>query len=193
MRVISGFQTGADQAGVFAAFDVGLQTGGHIPKGCRTLVGPNFEATQVYGLVETEENGWLPRTILNVKNSDVTLRFATSWSSGGEKATIREINKAKKPHRDFSWSREGDVFHDSMKSWQVADPKEVAEWLVSSGFGVVNIAGNSESTCPGICLATYQFLTSVFIHVLELCKEPAHTLTPEQEQSECPMVRTQGT
>jgi hypothetical protein len=52
-RIISGGQTGADQAGLEAAERLGIPTGGFMPKGFHTETGPRPVLAARYGLVET--------------------------------------------------------------------------------------------------------------------------------------------
>ena len=79
-KVISGGQTGADQTGVEEASLMGLQTGGTMPKGFRTDVGPMRAWAEKYGLTEHPDPSYVPRTRDNAKNSDVTLWFGRTRS-----------------------------------------------------------------------------------------------------------------
>ena len=99
-KVISGGQTGADEAGIAAGKFCGLETGGHIPKGCLTEIGPRPELLEIYGLTEHYSNKYPPRTIANVRNSDGTIRFAADFTTAGEKLTLRAIKEANKPWID---------------------------------------------------------------------------------------------
>jgi hypothetical protein len=47
--VISGFQTGADIAGIFAARDHGIPAGGAVPRGFLTEDGPRPDYAELYG------------------------------------------------------------------------------------------------------------------------------------------------
>jgi predicted Rossmann-fold nucleotide-binding protein len=68
-KVISGGQTGVDQAGLRAARAVGLATGGSAPRGWETEDGP------APWLAECEREGYLARTEANVRASDGTMIF----------------------------------------------------------------------------------------------------------------------
>ena len=61
-KVISGGQTGADQAGLIAAEKAGITTGGWMPKGFRTLDGPNPGLAARFGLREHPSEEYPPRT-----------------------------------------------------------------------------------------------------------------------------------
>ena len=91
-KIISGGQSGADQAALEVAQDFGIQTGGHCPKGFRNEYssdGSNKRRMQDWGLVETPSDKYPPRTELNVKNSDGTVWFGAT-SSPGYKCTIKD-------------------------------------------------------------------------------------------------------
>ena len=56
-KVISGGQTGADEAGLFAAKEFGIKTGGWMPRKFLNERGENPEYAELYGIQERE----LPR------------------------------------------------------------------------------------------------------------------------------------
>src|SRR4051812_43140136 len=86
-RVISGGQTGADQAGWRAARAFGIPTGGAMPKGFLTEDGPRPEFATLYGPVELPTEDYKSRTVQNVRDSDGTLWFGDYHSPGG-RATL---------------------------------------------------------------------------------------------------------
>ena len=131
MKIISGGQTGADQAGLEAAINVGFETGGTAPKDYRTLIGSNYDLKEIYKLDESESFNYADRTYENVKNSDGTLRLAYNFSSRGEKCTLKAIRKYTKPYYDIDLS-------------DTIDPTVVAKWIVGHGIKVLNIAGNAD-------------------------------------------------
>lgn len=147
-RVISGGQTGADRAGLAAAKDAGVATGGWMPKGFRALDGPHPEFAELYGVQEHASDRYPPRTSLNVKESDATLRFATDWSSPGEVLTLRMCKGYGKPRLDVTPGGH-------------LTPADVAAWLVGNNVRVLNVAGNTERTSPGIEAFTAAFLAEV--------------------------------
>jgi hypothetical protein len=148
-RVISGGQTGADRAALAAAKAAGVATGGWMPKGFRAQDGPRPELAALYGVREHTSDRYPPRTALNVKESDATLRFATEWDSPGEVLTQRMCERYGKPHLDITPG--GPI-----------TPADVVEWLVRNKVRVLNVAGNAERTAPGIGVLTTAFLTEVF-------------------------------
>ena len=148
-RVISGGQTGADRAALLAAHAAGIPTGGWMPKGFLAFDGTHPEFATQYGMQETTSSRHQPRTALNVKTSDGTLRFATNWNSPGEVLTLSLCRKHKKPH--FEITPDGEWF-----------PTTVVEWIMANNIHVLNVAGNSERTSPGIQEYAEGFLGEVF-------------------------------
>ena len=95
-RVISGGQTGVDQAGLQAASELGIATGGTAPQGYRTERGPNPELKN-FGLEESVSSDYLSRTEQNVVDSDATVYFAADKNSAGLRATERFAKQYKRP------------------------------------------------------------------------------------------------
>lgn len=148
-KIISGGQTGADQAGLRAAKACGLETGGWLPQGCITLEGARADLLSEFGMKEHAGSGYPPRTEANVRDSDGTVRFAEKFSSAGEKCTLRAIKWFNRPHFDID----------------VKNPKDkslLLDWLRENDIKVLNVAGNSEETSPGIGAFVYNYLTETF-------------------------------
>jgi hypothetical protein len=151
-KVISGFQTGVDIAGIRAAKAAGLETGGYIPKAFKTLDGPKPEYAHHYGAVEHSSNSYKERTWDNVYSSDGTIRIARSFTSPGEVCTKNAIVHWGKPSFDFNANNE-----------LISNPHEVIiQWLKIHNIEVLNVAGNSEQTAPGIYQFAYDLLLKVF-------------------------------
>lgn len=146
-KVISGCQSGADLAGVTSAKRNGKQTGGWMPQGYRNQFGYFPEYKDMFNIVEHESSEYPPRTECNVINSDGTIRFATQWSSAGERLTLQLIKKHKKPYLDVKRN---------------VTPEDVVEWIKQNDIRVLNVAGNSERTSPGIGKVVESFLDKVF-------------------------------
>jgi Circularly permutated YpsA SLOG family len=81
-RVISGGQTGADQAGLAVAKRLGIPTGGCMPKGWLTEDGPRPDLAAAYGLEEADTAAYLERTERNVLAADGTVVFGDARSRG---------------------------------------------------------------------------------------------------------------
>lgn len=148
-KVVSGGQTGADEGGLIAAKKAGLETGGYVPKGFITEYGPNPDLGRTYGLVETVSSNYVPRTYANAKLGDGTIRFATDFTSRGEIVTLDGIAKYNKPYIDVHVSNPCPI-------------SDVVRWIKDNNIEVLNVAGNRESTSPGIQEFVVYFLEKVF-------------------------------
>lgn len=160
-QVISGGQTGADQAGLSAARQVGLKTGGYAPKGWLTDEGPQPELLKGYGLQETSSSKYAPRTAWNVQISDATLVFGDDLSPGS-RLTIQLCKTNDKPYLVVPFPTALNVD---------ATAQIVRMWLDHVKPKVLNIAGNRERTNPGI----FKFTKAVMLEVLPPephCKDP---------------------
>ena len=76
-RIVTGGQTGADQAGWRVARAFGIATGGWMPLGFLTEDGPRPEFAELYGAMEMPTASYRARTERNVRDSDATLWFGT--------------------------------------------------------------------------------------------------------------------
>ena len=132
--IISGGQTGADQAGLFAAKKYKIKTGGFAPEGWMTLNGPNPKLLRdKFGLAELKGGHYPQRTWANVIISDGTIRFAVTFRTAGEKCTKQAITYCNKPYLDID-----------LKTEDEREPEKVAKWIEKHSIVVLNIAGNSE-------------------------------------------------
>ena len=120
-----------------------------MPSGFLAHDGTHPEFAEKYGIRETASTQYQPRTALNVKESDATLRFATDWNSPGETLTLRLCVEHEKPCFDVSLGGG-------------RTPEEVVEWIVATRVRVLNVAGNSERRSPGIEEYVVEFLGDVF-------------------------------
>lgn len=146
-KIISGGQNGVDQAALRAAKSLGIPTGGWMPKGWMTLDEPRPEFAELYDMKECYA-GYKARTEANVIDSDATLIFAADFKSPGEICTFKAIRKFQKPYFRVHPSE------DKMA--------EVLAWLAWVEGSVLNVAGNSENTSPGIGEQAYLFLAEAF-------------------------------
>lgn len=153
-RVISGGQSGADQAAWHAARAAGLATGGAMPRGFLTENGPRPNFAREFAATEHETVDPAGRTAANVREADVTLVFGVEPCSRGTAQTIAACREASVPFRVV---RVGpDLMSDS--------PREVADWLrrVPVTVATLNVAGDRESNCPGIGERVERFLAELF-------------------------------
>ena len=148
-KVVSGGQTGADQAGLRAARIAGLKTGGFAPKGFKTNSGEAPWLGDLYGLQESKTSSYSARTRKNVEAASATILFATVKDSPGTLCTKKWIGKRRYYHKC--------VFIDPRKP---PSPAKVAKEV--SHYNTLNIAGNSEETSPGIYNFVLNYLEQVF-------------------------------
>ena len=150
-RIISGGQTGVDEAALRAARARGVPTGGTMPRGFKTLAGPRPEFRELYGMVEHASDKYPPRTRANVEASDVTVRIAWNLRTLGELATALACRQADKPMFDITLRRYA-LGYDLMTSHELPRAVDGLRDLAAK-LGrpiVVNFAGNSEQTAHGI-------------------------------------------
>lgn len=145
-RVISGGQTGADQAGLRAARTAGILTGGTAPKGWLTEDGPAPWLAD-FGLVECDRAGYPARTERNVKDADGTLVFGDPTGRG----TALTLKTCASSSKTFLLVGPG-----------IDTPRMVREWIASRNIRVLNVAGSRESRGPGIGARVELFLSRVF-------------------------------
>jgi len=140
-KVVSGGQSGADQAGLDWAIAHNIPHGGWCPKGRRSEDG---QINARYQLIETPSSNYLERTEWNVRDSDATLIFTlTEKLDGGSKNTKELADKLGKPWRHI---------HPRVH------PKFIASFLAKYEVKVLNIAGKRESSAPGISIWVQEML-----------------------------------
>jgi nucleotide-binding universal stress UspA family protein len=147
-KIISGGQTGADQAGWRAAKALGISTGGWMPKGFLTEDGPRAELAKQYGAVEMPSENLVARTEQNVEQADATLWFGETTTSGAH-ATVGACQRGGKPCMPIDPAAR-------------FEPAHVAAWLTANHVRTLNVAGNRESDEPGIGNRVELFLREVF-------------------------------
>lgn len=155
MKVISGFQTGADIGGVKAAKNNNLITGGYIPKGFKTEKGNKPEYATMYNAIEHRNDNYLGRTLKNVMTSDCTIIFDYMQSTGS-KATKNYCSKNNKPYLYLN-----DV---KINSNDIVDI--ILNFLIIHKPNIINIAGNRESISKGIEKKVINIMDKVFKKLL---------------------------
>jgi Circularly permutated YpsA SLOG family len=146
-KIISGGQTGADQAGWRAAKAFGVPTGGWMPKGFLTEDGPHPEFAEQYGAAELPTDSDPARTEKNVQDSDATLWFGETTTSGAQE-TVGACQRLGKPCMPVY---PGASF----------EPSHVATWIAENKIRTLNVAGNREAEEPGIGDRVERFLGQV--------------------------------
>jgi len=150
-KVISGGQTGADIAALRAARAAGIATGGWCPKGWRTEKGRQPELLKGFGLREHGSAGYAARTRANVEEAGCTIIIGDELDRGS-KLTAEHCLNMTKPMLRVAQSRL-DSKHELAKA---------LTWLRSQPHALVNVAGNRESSSPGIEGEAEFFLRRLF-------------------------------
>jgi len=167
-KIISGGQTGADQAALYAARTCGLSTGGWAPKDYLTLDGlaPWLAG---YGLQEMPSRNYVARSIKNVDEADATLAFRNHPSSGTDK-TIGYALSGKWRTVDTETYRDG-VLHrplfivtDILSHQQQLD---LVQFIRSHNVKILNVCGHREPDKIGKKWTrdVESFLVAVFLHL----------------------------
>jgi hypothetical protein len=146
-KIISGGQTGADQGGLFAAREMGFETGGWAPHGFLTEDGYQPALLESFGLKDSQLD-YLGRTKLNAKEADLTIWFGKTGTPGFN-ATKKAVKEAGKKF---------------LLASEQCDRCLVTE---IKSCGTVNIAGNRESINPSI----FQYTKDRMTRVLRMVKE----------------------
>ena len=146
-RVISGGQTGADQAAWRAAKRCGLITGGWMPHGFLTENGPRPEFAELYGAKEHASPDYPPRTRANIEWCDGVVLFGYH-KSRGTRLALSICDEIDRP-----------VYFVMNPRFS---PKNLASWLHLKRVTRPNVAGNRESASPGIGEWVERFLVETF-------------------------------
>jgi hypothetical protein len=147
-KIISGGQTGADQGGLHAARDLGLETGGDMPVGYRTEIGRWDLATE-FNMMTLANYEYTARTKSNVQNSDGTLCIGRH-STPGAHQTAMFCKKLGKPFLAVHWPEAALPLGSYLP--------QVLKWFSDHDIQTLNIAGNRESKNPGIFVVTRAFV-----------------------------------
>jgi len=160
-KIISGGQTGVDQAALDAAMQLSIDCGGWCPPG---RLSENGIIPDYYPLLETPHDKsdsapGIPRSLRtewNVRDSDATLILIPSdlISDSGSEWTYQCAANYNKPCIVLN------PFDNEVIPLMI-------KWFEENNIGVLNIAGPSESKYPGIGSATYNILISVFKAILD--------------------------
>ncbi len=148
-KIISGGQTGADQAAIDLAIKLGIPYGGWLPKGRKTEKGP---LPDKYLLQELPDRSYSKRTYKNVIASDGTLILSHGKLSGGSELTRITAKKNDRPclHIDLN------------KTIAFKAAEQIKNWIETYKIEVLNIAGPRESNDPKIYKAVCDILETVF-------------------------------
>ena len=156
-KVISGGQTGVDQAALLAAEACGLAIGGWCPPGRESEAGPISDR---FPLRETplERSAEAPdvprslRTEWNVRDADAVLIVTAERGAVDDAGSAWAVECTRRYGRP-------------LLVCDPADPRAAArivEWLRGAPIETLSVGGPSERTQPGIGKAAYALLVDVF-------------------------------
>jgi len=148
-KIISGGQTGADQAALDVAMKLGILHSGWIPKGRLTEAGILDDK---YNLKEMETSSYNKRTEQNVIDSDGTLIISHGELTGGSHYTREMAILHKRPLLQIDLN-ETNAFQAATR---------IGEWLNKNEIEVLNVAGPRASKDPMIYQATADILETAF-------------------------------
>ena len=148
-KIISGGQTGADQAALDVAIKLGIPHGGWIPKGRRTEKGA---LPDKYLLQEMPDDNYAKRTEKNVIDSDGTIIFSHGKLTGGSELTQIFTQKHNRPHLHLDLNIRSEFQAAQM----------IKDWVNLHHIEVLNVAGPRESNDPKIYRTTVDILQTAF-------------------------------
>lgn len=155
IRIISGGQTGVDQAALDAALDAQTPVGGYCPAGRKSESGPIPDR---YPLVEVPDRGYGPRTRKNVAASDATLVVTFGVPSAGTAQTIAFCKELRKPYL---------ILEGSTTPLSKA-VTAVCEFLRQHAVRCLNVAGPRASEAPNAYSYVYSLIGSL-LNTLAAC------------------------
>ena len=150
-KVITGGETGAEEAAWRAARDFGVPTGGWMARGFPTEGGPCPELAERHGTSEKLEGNRSACVERNVHESDATLWFGETTTADAH-ATVGACHRLGKPCMPVY---PGATF----------EPTHVAAWITANQIRSLNVSGNREAAEPGISRVVEQFLGEVLLHL----------------------------
>ena len=148
-KIISGGQTGVDQAALDAAINLAVAHGGWIPKGRMTESGPLPEK---YKLKETRSSNYADRTEKNVQDADGTLIISHGLLTGGSEYTREMAIKHKRPwlHIDLNQTA----------AFQAASA--INQWILQKEIEILNVAGPRASKDPAVYQEALNIIESAY-------------------------------
>jgi hypothetical protein len=153
-RIISGGQTGADQAALDVAVELGIPHGGWVPKGRKTESGP---LPSKYLLQEMPTDSYQKRTEQNVIDSDGTLIISHGDLTEGSDYTRRMAAKHGKP-----W-----IHIDANKQSLETAVQMIRTWISGNDIEQLNVAGPPASKDLHIYTTTKMILKAVLLSSYE--------------------------
>jgi RimJ/RimL family protein N-acetyltransferase len=145
-RILSGGQTGADRAALDVAAELGISTGGWVPRGRAAEDGV---VPARYGdLRETESDDPAERTRLNVRDADAIIAITHGEATGGTRLALDEAARRERPALHLDLDAEDEA----------AAAERLLEWLGETWPSSLNVAGPRVSEDPAIHAAVVRVL-----------------------------------
>jgi hypothetical protein len=148
-KIISGGQTGADQAALDAAIKLGIPHGGWIPKGRLTEKGP---LSTKYNLTEMPSTSYASRTEQNVIDSDGTLIISHGELTEGSDYTRKMALKHQRPWLHINLNK--------TPAFKAATL--ISAWVTENTIENLNVAGSRESKDDRIYQAVLKIIESIY-------------------------------
>lgn len=149
VRIISGGQTGIDQAALSVAMKAGIPCGGWCPEGRKCATGT---IPLHFPLIEAPSARYPVRTRLNMRDSDGTLILCVGTPNGGTALTIRLAKTMRKP-----------VLVIDLATTPIDTAFQIfQEWFSRIKPRVLNVAGPRESDFPGLFSKAERYLEKFF-------------------------------
>jgi hypothetical protein len=154
-KIVSGGQTGVDQAALAMAVKSGIPIGGWCPKGGLDADGVNIRLTYPR-LREAKTTNPDERTKLNIENSDGTLIIVPRLPLpdsivDGTRLTISYAVEKNKPKLVVALSNREESIN------------QIFDWVQENDIKILNIGGPRESSWRGINRETSEFLEELFL------------------------------
>ena len=144
-KIVSGGQTGADQAALDAAMALGLDHGGWVPLGRIT---ENGILDSRYCVREMPTADYALRTEKNVLDSDATVILSHGRLTGGSEFTRKMADKHARP-----------CLHLDLDRLSVSQASEkLRHWLAENRISVLNVAGPRASKDQRVYQATCEVI-----------------------------------
>ncbi len=156
-KIVSGGQTGVDQAGLSIGDELKIPISGWCPKGGLDENG-DCVLDRYPSLTEATTANPDERTMLNIRDSDGTLIIVPCLPlpekiQDGTRLTIADAERQRKPHLIISLTEKDGIV------------EKIHEWISRENIHVLNIAGPRESNSPGIHIEARTLFRELFVEL----------------------------